>query len=299
MLSIEEYIQRSLENNLFWLRIMKEHAIFIESSLPPTEKSIALEADNFNQLFEDLLAVTIELANGSISQESLQSGIFYTQFTLEAEQITQKTTGIRINTDLTYFETNIEPISTYSNSPVNKEQEIFLLNRNILSKMNSFMGFQTDVLNSQLSCKIITEEYTAILIHVLHEGRKYINILTSLQDRELPTENNLLQDENFWNAIMSDHAKVMRGRFDPSEANLFNEANGFAMVYDSLLVSQEEPWFLEYSLSTTQEIGDFKTYTTQGLIECKIKAIMLPLFTDHLLREANYYIQLLLFNELT
>lgn len=47
------------------------------------------------------------------------------------------------------------------------------------------------------------------------------------------------------------------------------------------------------SLKATQEIRDFKAQGTQGLLECQVKSIIIPLLGDHTLREANHYLRLL------
>lgn len=41
------------------------------------------------------------------------------------------------------------------------------------------------------------------------------------------------------------------------------------------------------------EISEFKVQVKQGLIECKIKSIIMPLLGDHTLREANHFLRLL------
>jgi Na+-driven multidrug efflux pump len=46
-------------------------------------------------------------------------------------------------------------------------------------------------------------------------------------------------------------------------------------------------------LADTKMLSEFKAGTTQEIIECTVKSIMMPLFTDHLLREANHFIYLL------
>jgi hypothetical protein len=58
---------------------MKEHAIFIEGSMPPPAKQIANQANRFKQQFDRLLLSVITTANGFISREALLSGQYYTQ----------------------------------------------------------------------------------------------------------------------------------------------------------------------------------------------------------------------------
>jgi len=49
----------------------------------------------------------------------------------------------------------------------------------------------------------------------------------------------------------------------------------------------------EDSFNSTLEISKFKAAGTQGILECKIKSIIIPLLADHTLREANHYLRLL------
>lgn len=82
MLSREEFIIISLEINLFFQRIMKEHLFFIETSLQPVEADRMAEANALKQSFEHLLAETVFYANGVITEESIRSNSFVTPYTL-------------------------------------------------------------------------------------------------------------------------------------------------------------------------------------------------------------------------
>lgn len=287
MLNDQDFIRLSLENNLFWARIMKEHAIFIESSMPPPQAQLAAQADQFKQQFDRILAETIRLANGIVSVRALQSGQYFTRFTEAAEQATQKLTGIEINSNLTKAEYNIQPTGSYPPTQPTA-QNIFSLNQYVLEQINAFAKFKSDLYNMQASCRIFTFLYTSIYEHVFHEARKYMEILSWLQKRD---DNYNKDFEAFWNQHMSDHAKVMRGWFDPTEAEHFNKADGFAKTFDAIIQQRNADRAEE--LAATRELSEFKASTTQEILECKVKSLMAPLFTDHILREALYYIYLL------
>jgi hypothetical protein len=47
------------------------------------------------------------------------------------------------------------------------------------------------------------------------------------------------------------------------------------------------------SKEATTRIRDFKEQGTIGLLACRIRSIIIPLLGDHVLREANYYLNLL------
>ena len=59
MLSSHEFVRVSLEINLFFQRIMKEHLFFVETSLPPVETTAIHEASALKQGFEQLLGHTV------------------------------------------------------------------------------------------------------------------------------------------------------------------------------------------------------------------------------------------------
>lgn len=287
MLNDEEYIRLSMENNLFWTRIMKEHAIFIESSMPAPQRQLAVQADQFKQQFERLLAESIRLANGIVSGKALQSGQYFTRYTEAAEQATQQLTGIAINSDLTRMEYNIQPSGSYS-AAQQKAQEVSMLNQYILSQVNAFARFKSDLYNLQASCRLFTFLYTSVYEHVFHEAQRYIEILTGLLKKD---ENYNKDFESFWNHHMSDHSKVMRGLFDPTETEHFDTANRFAKRFDAITNNRSAGKAEE--LEATKALSEFKGNTTREILECKVKSLMSPLFTDHILREANYYIYLL------
>jgi hypothetical protein len=286
MLSREEYIRRSFDNHLFWLRIMKEHAIFIESAIPPSQKQLAQEAERFKQQFEHLLASAIIQASGWVTPQVLRSGELYTRFTDETERITQQYTGIQINRNLTSLEADIEPWSVYSNATARMEQEVSALNQNILSQVETFAHFKNSLWNSQVSCRIMTTLYTGVLQHIYHEAQEYINIIRDLQSRQDIREDTP-EIRRFWDHIMADHAKVVRGLLDPSEAELFMSADRYAKMFDSL---EQDP--AKDPTEPLLEFGEFKETLTRGRIECKIQAIILPLFADHLLRELHHYLRI-------
>jgi hypothetical protein len=55
-LSNSDYVSISIDMNIFFLRIMMEHSIFLEASFTPENKNLAMEAEGFKLLFEGLLS---------------------------------------------------------------------------------------------------------------------------------------------------------------------------------------------------------------------------------------------------
>jgi len=105
--------------------------------------------------------------------------------------------------------------------------------------------------------------------------------------------------ELFWDQIMMEHAMFIRGLLDPTENDLINTANDYAKQFNDLLNSARAaneatlPSVTNQTLTETMKYRDFKAAGTEGIAECKIRSIILPLLADHVLREANHYIRLL------
>lgn len=87
---MESYATLSLETHLFFARIMKEHALFLEAGFPCKEEKWIERADSFRQQFEDLLRDTVQISDRRVNHEILKSGELVTEFTIPAENRTAK-----------------------------------------------------------------------------------------------------------------------------------------------------------------------------------------------------------------
>ena len=61
---MKEYVTSSLETHLFFGRIMKEHALFLQAGVPAGETAYRSRADRYREEFEKTLWQTVRLADG-------------------------------------------------------------------------------------------------------------------------------------------------------------------------------------------------------------------------------------------
>ncbi len=301
MLSTERFIRQSLELNLFFMRIMKEHLIFVETAFTPKNFDLAMQTRELRMQANRLLAETIEISNGFLGQDSLGSGEFVTEFTLNAEKATQYYTGIQIDTNLTRAELGLGSGMPLNNTPI-MVQRVIALNQSAITITKAIAGLKTKLLNDVLGCRVFTHNYPLLIDHVRREAEFYLRMLNKLQAKdEIDTNREVAEQEAFWNRIMGEHALFIRGFLDPTEEVLFEVANRFGKEFSELtresLAAHDQitllPEVTRESLRATAEIRDFKRQGTEGLLGCKIKSIILPLLGDHTLREANHYLRLL------
>lgn len=66
---MENYVVLSLETHLFFARIMKEHALFLEAGFMRVDEAWIERADWFREQFEDLLREVVEISNDRVNEK--------------------------------------------------------------------------------------------------------------------------------------------------------------------------------------------------------------------------------------
>lgn len=302
MLSRSDFISQSLELHLFFARIMKEHSFFLELGFTPKDKDYVQQADEFRKEFDKLLWDVVSLSGGAVSSNVLLSGEVVTQYTLNAEMASAFYTGVHIPSEITRAEAGLTSGDDMDQTDPSLEQSVFIINQRAIDLITALIQFKELILSGVLSCNMFTLNYPLLIDHILREAKLYLLMVQRLQNGEAAaTQEEAMEQELFWNRIMGEHAKFIRGLLDPTEEDLFNAANNFGYEFDQLTAEAKaamdstvpEDKVTAESLEATEAIRDFKAQGTQGILECKVKSIIIPLLGDHTLREANHYLRLL------
>lgn len=301
MLSHNEFIKQSLNTHLFFARIMKEHAFFLQIGFTAKDAAFTEEGNRIRMEFDKLLYDVVKIANGLVDPAVLRSGELVTQYTLESEKISSFYTGVLIPTEITEAELRLKGGSCHINNP-SIESTIQRINQNSIKLIQRIIDFKTRVLSDVMSCKMLTLNYPLLILHILREARLYLAIIERIQRRELLDLNQDIYGlELFWNRVMSEHSLFIRGLLDPGENQLINTANRLAKESHDLTLEVIEAINRNLpidritgdSLHTSRRVRDFDAQATKGMIDCEIQSIMTPLLGDHVLREANHFIRLL------
>lgn len=295
----QNYITASLEQHLFFARIMKEHAFFLKVGFLPPNAGLAKEAEHLMRKFEGLLSGAIALSDCAVSCSVLDSGEIVTEFTDSAERKTQHLTGTFINRGLTAREMRLKRCDCNADLCASQAltRRVRQLNRDGLQLVDRIIAFKERLLNSIDLCNLFTSNYPLLIEHILREARLYRENLMCLEGLGNCSSDDLRDSELFWNQIMMEHAEFIRGLLDPSEETLIDTADDFAEDYKRLLetsaAANDRAVHSANTLALTQKFRDFKRAGVEGIEACKIRSIILPLLADHVLREANHYIRLL------
>ncbi|WP_291580816.1 DUF2935 domain-containing protein [Clostridium sp. UBA6640] len=301
MFSREEFIEMSLELNLFFLRIQKEHSTFLEAGFTPKNPDRIEEAAYFRRSFDQLLLEAIRLSKNVIPSEVMRSGEFFTEFTLDAELSTESLTGIPINTNLTRLQLGMIPGPEYE-IPGALENRVTFLNKRAIYLTNRLIDFKRRLLEDVVNCRIFTFNYQLLIDHILREAELFVTLLTRLQNNQfLHLMDEAAEQEVFWDRIMAEHSLFIRGLLDPTEEKLIGVSNNFAKEFERLLAEAQNAMkacdtllnLTKETMTSTENIRDFKRDATKGLLGCTIHGLILPLLGDHVLREANHFLRLL------
>ena len=292
---MQNFISLSIETHLFFARIMREHALFLQAGFPCKDELWIQKADFFRIEFENLLRDVVALANGRIDSCLTNSNELVTKFTIPAEQKTSQFTGIPIDSRISESELALRAGCA---RPDSKEflGAVFHINERSLQLLNGLIEFKESILKEVGNCTLFTANYPLLIEHIIREAKLYRSTIEELMSNRRLSYQRLCETQLFWNQIMMEHALFIRGLLDPSEEQLIDTADEFANDYKELLETarrQDCRAMAQTSLAKTIEYRDFKSAGADGILNCKISSIILPLLADHVLREANHYIRLL------
>ena len=190
-----EFVQKSLDLNLFFLRIMKEHSFFLQTAFISRDEDLVARADRFRGIFEELLDATVALVDGNASRVVLKSGEVVTDHTLSAEKKAELLTGVPFDTNLTGREAAL--ISGAGDPEL--ADEVAELNRAIIDITEDLIKFKTKILEGRLECCLFTWHFPLLIGHIRREAIFFVNQLVRLQRGEyLDFWEEIITEKIFW-----------------------------------------------------------------------------------------------------
>lgn len=275
----------SLEHHLFFARIMKEHAIFLEAGFASFNQHIAKEADRYKLQFEKILNQAVKLSHGALSAGVIQSAELVTAYTQSAEREVQRFTGIAIDRAITAMEEDMQGEDNGYISPKLANQ-VLLLNRSAIRMLDGFIDFEESILKEMMVCSIFSSSYAAFAKHLMHESQNYRSYIINFDNEDEFKCDDMTQVDLFWDHSILEHAQYVRAILNSVDNELIKSNEAFSVSYQKLIAELSE------KTAITMKDLDIDSDTIGNGAEFHVPSIMLPLFADHVLREANHYIRL-------
>ena len=275
----------SLEHHLFFSRMMKEHAIFLEVSFAGMNQHIAKEADRYKAQFEKILNQAVKLSHGVLSKDIIQSAELVTEYTQSAEKEVQRFTGISIDRAITAMEEDMQGEDDAYISPKLANQ-VLLLNRSAIRILDGIIDFEETILKELMASSIFSTSYPNFVKHLVHEAQSYRSYIINFDNEEEFSCDDMTQVDLFWDHSVLEHTQYVRAILNSANNELIQSCSTFAASYQKMLDE------LDQKVACTMKNIESETETTGTTPQFYIPSVILPLFADHMLREANHYIRL-------
>lgn len=248
---VKPYEDLNLKRVRFWLRIMKEHSLFMKLGFACSDTNLIHQAEEFYNVFEDL-----------------------------------EKRACKVRCD----------------------EEFLALVELIIVAVKNIFAFKRHVLHLLIECQIGGYNYPLLIDHISREAMYFLKLLRKIQDgdMEYPVDS-IVSDNVFWLRHMADHARFIVGLLDPSERGFVEQANAFAVQFEQLQLQARDLdsmlWhfrpnndLVRFESDVTQatvKIRDFKKAARDLISSCKVISLIPPLLADHVLREAEYFLEVL------
>jgi len=248
------FVSRSLDEILFWSRIMKEHSLFLKLGFNCDDTELINEADHFYKLFE---AIETKAQNFTLQSDPQQIQQFNIEVHNAASMIwafKRKILGLIINCKISG---NNFPLLVDHTS----REAAYFANR--LKELNE------GKLKPQ-PATIIREN--VFFLRIMADHAKFIGHLLDPSERKLVEQ-----------------ARDFSHDFDQL---LFQAVDLEAMQPQSETVPLIDK-LLDENRVSVKSLRDFKKSARDLIEACKIKSIIHPLLADHVFREAERFLQII------
>lgn len=246
------FIERSLIENKFWLRIMKEHSYFLGEGFNRKDTHLIQQTDRFYHYFEE--------------QEK------------RAYQTPNNVTAVR------------------------------KLNEDSIQLVLGLRNFKRNLLILIVNCKVMGFNFPLLVDHIAREAEYFMRTLKKFNEGILdPIQDAIIKENVFWLKIMMEHSRFIASLLDQSERNLVRTALKFGDDFEVLLNQARDVESMLYkkkptypiiaklnkdSENATHELRNFKQAGLDLIKSCQIKNVVDPLLADHVVREADHFLQM-------
>jgi hypothetical protein len=248
--SEKAFIERSLTENRFWLRIMKEHAMFLGEGMSRNDKDLIQQTDRFFQYFEQQEKRAYQTPQAvepvrKLNEDSIQLVYGFRNFkrNLLILIINCKISGFN-------FPLLVDHIA--------REAEYFM---RTLQKLNQ--GILDPIQDA-----IIQEN--VFWLRIMMEHSRFISALLDQSERNLVVTARKFGDD--FETLLNQARDV--------ESMLSNKKPTYPIIGK---MNQD-------SESATEELRDFKKAGLELIKTCQIRNVINPLLADHVVREAEHFL---------
>lgn len=297
MLTEEEFYKESIDANLYYLRTLRDFCINIELSFYG-DNLYKGRAALLARESQDLGREIVTLTNGKVPSKGLNYQIFYTEYTLPIERLTEKLFNLNLSTDITEMQPKLTPTDTFE---VNDELITALtsFNDRATSIASEFINLAREIRDEMTSNNLFSYSYPTMYNFMIITIELYIGELNRLKERIRKDPIIALDTEYGYNITAYEITSFLRGLIDPNATSYIEVLNNILKEiypelledYNSLPLSPENQQNLtERSIAVIRRIRLLISNMLRDLLDAKLYFIIEPLAIDNFYRNINYFL---------
>ena len=297
MLTEEEFYKESIDANLYYLRTLRDFCINIELSFYG-DNLYKGRAALLARESQDLGREIVTLTNGKVPSKGLNYQIFYTEYTLPIERLTEKLFNLNLSTDITEMQLKLTPTDTFE---VNNELITTLtsFNDRATSIASEFINLAREIRDEMTSNNLFSYSYPTMYNFMIITIELYIGELNRLKERIRKDPIIALDTEYGYNITAYEITSFLRGLIDPNATSYIEVLNNILKEiypelledYNSLPLSPENQQNLtERSIAVIRRIRLLISNMLRDLLDAKLYFIIEPLAIDNFYRNINYFL---------
>ena len=297
MLTEEEFYKESIDTNLYYLRTLRDFCINIELSFYG-DNQYKSRAEFLARRSQDLGREIVTLTNGKVPTKVIDYQIYYTEYTLPIERLTEKLFNINLATDITELQLKLVPTDTFE---VNDEtiRTMTSMNERAIDIANEFIILAREIREEMTSNNLFSYSYPTMYNFMIITIELYIGELNRLKEMIRKDPIIALDTEYGYNITAYEITSFLRGLIDPNANsyievlnNILNEIYPQLLEdYNSLPLSPENQKSLtERSIAVIRRIRLLIRDMLRDLLDAKLYFIIEPLAIDNFYRNINYFL---------
>lgn len=293
MLTNKDIYEQSLVNHIYFAGSIRSFCTTIGLTFFKNNQSYIDRAVALGYKATDIINEAISLMNKEISSAVLESDVYITPYTKDIDLLTEKLFDVSLVIDV---DDDIKSLKNKGNvnydSVINKIDE---LNNKSLTLINDFKEFVTEIKNNLDKGELFSYLYIDFFNYMFDEISVYGRDIKRIESKNDYTDFYLREFTYYFNELLRESAKYIRGFLDTKEQELFDRAsyfvNAFASLTEKYLKSRDNP--VNLSVETERLVTSYKEYVTsviKGLLATNVYLITPPVTLDNFLTNINVYL---------
>ena len=300
MLKEQDFLEQSLNSNLFYLRTLRDFCINIQLSFYGNSEYIG-RASSLAKQSQDLGRELITYTNGIIPKDAKEYQLYYTDYTLATEKLTEELFNLNLATDITENISNLT-VGTNQAPTLENIKKIEDFNKKALTIATEFVDLAEEIRKKLLNNELFSYSYPLLYDYMIRTINIYKAELVRLEEKIVKDPILVVDTEYDYNITVYEIISFLRGLINPNAARYILELNKLLNEeypklldnYNNLPLSPENQLMLsEESLRLLRKTRILIKDMLKDLLDANLYFIIEPLAIDNFYRNTNYFLYII------